>query len=162
MTGIAADPEMVALAAAVLRAGRSPERVLEVGCGEGERTLFLSREFPRARIRGVDPSPEAVRAAAARIGLDPEGRVAFKEGGAGSLPFPDEHFDLVVHRGVAGAELARVLRPAGELIFFEGLRRPDPLALRARRARRRLRMLDFQAIHSGGAGGGTYIVARRR
>src|ERR1700743_2210039 len=120
---------MVALAAAVLLADRDPERVLEVACGEGERTLFLAREFPRARIRGVDPSEEAVGAATARIGLDPEGRVAFKRGGPASLPFPDEHFDLVVHSGGAGAEIATVLRPGGELIAFSGGPPPDPPCL---------------------------------
>ena len=32
----------------------------------------------------------------ARVGLDPEGRVAFKVGAPRGLPFPDDHFDLVV------------------------------------------------------------------
>lgn len=155
-------PDLVALAAAVLHARRDPERVLEVGCGAGERTLFLAREYPRASVRGVDPSPQAVQEATARVGLDPQGRVAFKRGDAHSLPFPDEQFDLVVHAGGAGAEIARVLRPAGELVAFAAVRPRDRLGLRRRRDRRRLRKHGFQVIHSGGAGGGTYMVARRR
>lgn len=93
--------------------------MLEVGCGEGERVLFLAREFPAARVRGVDPSPTAIRAAVARIGLDPEGRVAFKPGGARALPYPDSFFDLVTQTGnsLHPAELARVLRPGGHLIL---------------------------------------------
>jgi SAM-dependent methyltransferase len=154
--------DLVALAAAVLHAGREPERVLEVGCGAGERTLFLAREYPRARVRGVDPSPQAVREATARVGLDPEGRVAFKQGDARrGLPFPDDQFDLVVAPG-ATAEIARVLRPAGELVAFAGARPGDALGLRRRRERRALRKHGFQVIHSGGAGGGTYMVARVR
>jgi ubiquinone/menaquinone biosynthesis C-methylase UbiE len=141
------SPDLVALAAATLHARRDPERVLEVGCEEGERTLFLAREYPRASVRGVDPSPEAIRAATRRVGLDPEGRVAFKLGEAGALPFPDEQFDLVVHRGGASAEIARVLRPQGELIAFTD---------------RRLGKHGFQVIQRGGAGGGAYIVARLR
>ena len=65
-------------------------------------------------MRGVDRSEAAVRAATARVGLDPEGRVAFKQGRPRSLPYPDDLFDLVAQ--VDGrppvAEIARVLRPA--------------------------------------------------
>jgi ubiquinone/menaquinone biosynthesis C-methylase UbiE len=158
------SPDLIALAAAVLRVDRSPERVLEVGCGDGERSLFLAREFPNARIRGVDPSPEAVRAATARVGLDPEGRIAFKRGDRSRLPFPDDHFDLVASDAGAapGAELARVLRPGGELILFAAARRRDPLGLRRRRRAGRLAALGFEPSHSGGAGGGVYAVARLR
>ena len=93
---IAADP-MIPLAAAVLHVGvEEPERVLAVECGEGDGALFLAREFPRARVRGVDASADAVARATARVGLDPEGRIAFKQGGPRRLPFPDDHFDLVV------------------------------------------------------------------
>ncbi len=110
--------DLAPLAAAVLLVGREPERVLEIECGAGEGTLFLSREFPRARVRGLDRDEGAVRAATARIGLDPEGRIAFKLGGARRLPFPADHFDLVVQRSGRphAAELARVLRPDGWLI----------------------------------------------
>src|SRR6187549_2597573 len=50
---------LTALAAAVLALPEPPERVLEIGCGEGDATLFLAREFPAARVRGVDPSEAA-------------------------------------------------------------------------------------------------------
>lgn len=120
-------PPLTPLAAAVLRVG-SPERVLEIECGEGDGALFLAREFPAARIRGVDADPDAVHAAAARIGLDPEGRVAFKVGKPGDLPFPDDHFDLLaaVDTHPAPAEAARVLRPGAHLILARS-RGPEPL-----------------------------------
>jgi SAM-dependent methyltransferase len=161
------SPDLIALAAATLHVTGTPERILEVGCGNGERTLFLAREYPSARVRGVDPSADAIRAATARIGLDPEGRVAFKLGERGALPFPDDHFDLVVGAGsaIACAETARVLRPGGELIGFAGERPRDRLGLRERRERRergRLSRHGFEPLQSGGAGGGTYFVARLR
>lgn len=111
-------PALTALAAAVLHVRDLPERILEIDCGEGDGVLFLAREFPSARVRGVDPSAEAVRAAVARIGLDPEGRVAFKQGRAGKLPYPDAFFDLVAQAGgrLRPGELVRVLRPGGHLI----------------------------------------------
>jgi ubiquinone/menaquinone biosynthesis C-methylase UbiE len=157
------SPDLIALAAASLHARRSPERVLEIDCGDGERTLFLAREFPRARVRGVDASEAAIREASARIGLDPEGRVAFKVARGGALPFPDAHFDLVARRDTANpasAEIARVLRPGGQLVAFSAGRARDPLGLRARRAGRSLARHGFELLHSGGAGGGTYLVAR--
>jgi ubiquinone/menaquinone biosynthesis C-methylase UbiE len=115
---------LIALAAAVLHVPERPERVLEIGCGDGEGVLFLAREYPAARVRGVDVSAETIREAVSRIGLDPEGRVAFKQGKARALPFPDGFFDLVTQ--AAGAlhpgEIARVLRPNGYLVLVGGWR----------------------------------------
>lgn len=122
--------QLTTLAAAVLALPTPPERVLEIGCGEGEATLFLAREFPSARVRGVDRSEAAIRAAVARVGLDPEGRVAFKRGDPRALPYPDELFDLVVCDGASfrPREAARVLRAGGHLLYVEppprGSRRP--------------------------------------
>jgi len=111
-------PTLTALAAAVLHVRDLPERILEIGCEEGDGVFFLAREFPAARVRGLDPSEEAIAAAVGRVGLDPEGRVAFKQGGPGSLPYPDEFFDLVAlsNGRLRPRELARVLRPGGHLI----------------------------------------------
>jgi ubiquinone/menaquinone biosynthesis C-methylase UbiE len=112
-----------------------PERALVCGCGNGEPVLFLAREFPSARVRGTDPSAERVRAASARVGLDPEGRVAFKQARPRQLPFPDGLFDLVVvfeGRPPAG-EIARVMGPEARLIVVS----PPPRGWIAR-ARQRL------------------------
>jgi ubiquinone/menaquinone biosynthesis C-methylase UbiE len=111
-------PPLTPLAAAVLHVG-APERVLEVECGDGEAALFLAREFPAARIRGVDRSAESIRAATKRIGLDPEGRVAFKVGKPKALPYPDDHFDLLVALDAvpSAPEAARVLRLGGFLVL---------------------------------------------
>ena len=161
---VAADP-MIPLAAAVLHAGaEEPERALAVECAEGDGALFLAREFPRARVRGVDASAEAVARATARVGLDPEGRIAFKQGAPRRLPFPDDHFDLVVQAAgrPAAAEAARVLRPGGHLVLVHGQRPSDRAGLRSRWTARRLARSGFEVLHEGGAGGGSYLVMRLR
>jgi ubiquinone/menaquinone biosynthesis C-methylase UbiE len=115
---MSSPPPLTPLAAAALHVG-TPERVLQVACGDGDGALFLAREFPRARVRGIDADEEKVAAAGRRVGLDPEGRVAFKRGGPRKIPYPDDNFDLVavVDARPAPGELARVLRSGGHLIL---------------------------------------------
>jgi SAM-dependent methyltransferase len=94
-----------------------PNRVLEVGCGEGELAERLTRESG-ADVVAVDQSERMVELTRAR-GVD--ARVADVQ----QLPFADAEFDAVLaawmlyhvpdlERGIA--ELARVLVPAGRLV----------------------------------------------
>ena len=133
------DPALTQLAAAVLEVP-APERALVFGCGDGEPVLFLSREFPSARVRGADPSAVRVRAANGRVGLDPEGRVAFKQAKPGKLPFPDDFFDLVVifEGRPSPGEIARVLRSDARLIVVSAPAVGKLASARERLWRRRL------------------------
>ncbi len=153
---------LTALAAAVLHVDPDPERILEIGCGEGDGVLFLAREFPRARVRGVDSDASAIRSATARIGLDPEGRVAFKQGRRRSLPYPDSFFDLVVQRRDAAppAETARVLRPGGRLVYVATRQRWLPPALQSALSHRRLRRIGLDVVRSGEIAGLSFYVGR--
>lgn len=155
------DPPLTPLATAVLRVGR-PERVLEVECGDGEGTLFLAREFPSARIRGVDRDEGAVRRATARVGLDPEGRVAFKRGSPRSLPFPNAQFDLLaaVDARPDPGEAARVLRPGGHLLLAHTRRSRAPRGPAAWLARHRLARAGFAPLAAEEAGEGSFAVFR--
>jgi ubiquinone/menaquinone biosynthesis C-methylase UbiE len=156
-------PALTPLAAAVLHVG-DPERILEVECGAGDGALFLAREFPSARIRGVDRSAEAIRRASGRVGLDPEGRIAFKQGDPRSLPFPDDHFDLVAALDArpAAAEAARVLRPGGFLVLADAGAVDLGGGIRGRLFRWRLSRLGFEEIWAQPAGDGSFSVARLR
>jgi SAM-dependent methyltransferase len=156
-------PPLTPLAAAALDVG-DPERVLVVECGEGDGALFLAREFPRARVRGVDRSERAVRRASARVGLDPEGRVAFKVGRPGSLPFPDGFFDLLaaVDAAPSAGEAARVLRPGGHLILARSGRSRVPFDLDAKLLWRRLGRRGIELVEVEEAGDGSFSVGRLR
>jgi SAM-dependent methyltransferase len=158
-----AAPPLTPLAAAVLHVG-DPERILQIECGDGEATLFLAREFPSARVRGVDSAAEAVRGAAGRIGLDPEGRIAFKQGAPRSLSFPVDHFDLLVALDArpSAAEAARVLRPGGFLVLAATSAPRASGGFRGGLLRRRLARSGFETIWSEEAGDGSFSVLRLR
>lgn len=99
--------------------------VLDVGCGDGALMADLCHKG--AKVTGIDPD-EAMLAAAQRR-ADVSG-LAFSvlPGTAEALPFADCSFDRVVAITVlcfidrpdaAIAELARVLRPGGQIILGE-------------------------------------------
>ncbi|HEU4462139.1 MAG TPA: class I SAM-dependent methyltransferase [Solirubrobacterales bacterium] len=155
------SPPLTPLAAAVLHVG-DPERILQIECGDGEGAMFLTREFPSARVRGVDRSAAAIHRARSRVGLDPEGRIAFKQGGPRSLPFPDDHFDLVAALDARPSprEVQRLLRPGGFLALAESRRGGAPAGLGGRLLRWRLDRLGFKSIWAQPAGDGSFSVFR--
>lgn len=70
------------------------KRVIDVGCGDGRMALGCG---PYAsEVVGVDPDPEAIRSARAKARRAGAANVRFKVGVAQELPFPDEHFDVVI------------------------------------------------------------------
>ncbi|MFT3862712.1 MAG: class I SAM-dependent methyltransferase [Solirubrobacterales bacterium] len=161
MGSMSSLPPLTPLAAAALHVD-TPERVLQVACGDGEGALFLAREFPTARVRGIDADPDAVHAATQRVGLDPEGRVAFKLGGPRRIPYPEDQFDLVavVDARPTPGELARVLRPGGHLILAATQGAPTGGGARAWLLARSLRRHRLETVREERAGGGGFVVAR--
>jgi ubiquinone/menaquinone biosynthesis C-methylase UbiE len=161
-TGAGGAEYLAPLATAALHVSPAPERNLDVGCGTGEGTLFLAREFPQARVRGVDLSEEMVHAAVAKVGLDPEGRIAFKVGDASSLPYPDDSFDLVAMLNVPPffAELARVLRPGGQVIVASSWGSATPFYTRPSLLRWKFLQHGVEPVEVGDAGAGTFYVGR--
>lgn len=149
------------LAAAVLHVP-PPERALLIGSGDGEPAFFLAREFPSARVRAVDRSAQRVHDAQMRMGLDPEGRVAFKQGDPRSLPYPEEFFDLVIQvRGrVSAAETARVLRPEGWFVHAPARAPRQAARVHLRLLEWRLAQHYFDVLRTGKAGDGNFLVAR--
>lgn len=133
------------LVAAMIRAFGIPPsaQVLDVGCGTGSN-LRLLVELGFGDVTGLDRSEDAIRWCREKQ-LPPVER-----GDLCALPFPEDHFDLVLATDVlehidepdAGvAELRRVLRPGGTLIVtvpaFESLwGLQDDVAHHKRRYRR--------------------------
>jgi SAM-dependent methyltransferase len=161
-TGAGGPEHLAPLAAAVLHIRRPPERVLDIGCGTGAGTIFLAREFPQARVRGVDIAEEMVREAIAKVGLDPEGRIAFKVGDAAELPYPEESFDLVAQLNMPPffEEMVRVLRPGGHVIVAASWGSATPFYTPPRLLRWKLAQRGVEEVVADSAAAGTYWVGR--
>lgn len=110
------------LLAGRVRAGAT---VLDHACGAGTDLLVAARRAgPTGRAIGVDLTPgmrACAAAAATEAGLD---TVEIRAGAFESLPVDDASIDVVISNGVVNlapdkqrvfAEIARVLRPGGEL-----------------------------------------------
>jgi SAM-dependent methyltransferase len=151
------------LATGLLHVRPEPERALDIGTGLGDGALLVAREFPHARVRGVDLSEEMIRRAQARIGLDPEGRVAFKVADASNLPFNDESFDLVTQLNMPPffSEIARVLRPGGYAVIAASWGASTPFYTPDSVLRRGFRKHGLEPLESGEAAHGTFFVAHR-
>jgi malonyl-CoA O-methyltransferase len=141
----------------------TPERVLDIGTGTGEGALFLAREFPRASIRGVDLSEEMIRAAQGKVGLDPDGRIAFKVADASRLPYDAEAFDLVAQLNMPPffAEIARVLRPGGAAVVAASWGDTTPFYTPPAVLERGFRRAGMSGFEQGVAGAGTWFLARK-
>ena len=119
---------------------RAHGEVLEIGVGSGLNLAFYDPARAR-KVTALDPSaPLLARAAPrARAASVP---VELVEGDAERLPFADASFDSAVmtytlcsiaHPERALAELRRVLRPEGELLFVEHGLSDDPATRRWQR-----------------------------
>lgn len=116
-------------------AGIAPgERVVDVGGGLGGPARMLAKEFG-ASVTVIDLTAAFIETGAAlttRTGLSES--VTFQLGDATAMPFPDGSFDVawtqhatmnIADKDRLYAEIARVLRPGGRLVFHEILAGPN-------------------------------------
>jgi SAM-dependent methyltransferase len=163
-TGAGSAEHLTSLAAAFLHVKPAPERVLDLGTGTGEAALLAAREFPRASVRGIDVSEEMIALAKKKVGLDPDGRIAFKVADAAQVPWPDDSFDLVVQMNVPPffAEIARVLRPGGSVVVAASWGPETPFYTPDSVLKRGFAKHGVEEHVVGAAGHGTYWVGRAR
>ena len=107
-------------------------RVLEIGVGTGLSFPHYPPEIEE--LVGVEPSRPMLRRARRRAN-ELARAVTLVDATAEALPFADDSYDTVVTLAVlcsvddqsrALAELRRVLRPGGRLVFIEHVRAEDP------------------------------------
>jgi ubiquinone/menaquinone biosynthesis C-methylase UbiE len=106
------------------------ETVLDVGSGTGTLAIAAKRQVGHlGSVYGLDPSPEMIARAekkARNAGVE----VAFQNGVAQALPFPDDRFDAVLMtvmlhhlprkaRQECVGEVRRVLKPGGRVLAVD-------------------------------------------
>lgn len=101
------------------------EFVVDVACGTGVATrLAAERVGASGHVVGVDLVPEMLEVAAAAATTPSSASIEWRQGDAGSLPLPDESYDLALcqlglmffpDRSAAAREMRRVLSPGGRL-----------------------------------------------
>jgi ubiquinone/menaquinone biosynthesis C-methylase UbiE len=107
------------------------DKVIEIGCGTGSLTLEAKAQVgPSGEAAGIDIAPEMVAVAKKKVikkGID----ISFLEGSIAKIPFPDNHFDVVMcsfmifHmpddvRNKGFKEICRVLKPGGHYFIIDG------------------------------------------
>src|SRR5207244_5144677 len=106
-------------------------RVLDVGIGSGLNLPFYGEQIER--VFGIDPSPELLRFAEQRANKA-SAPVELLRGSGEALPIEDGSIDTVVvtftlctvgDPAATAAEMRRVLRPGGRLLFAEHGRSPE-------------------------------------
>lgn len=138
-------------------------RILDLGCGHGELSVWLALAGANVTARDVSPGMiDVARRLAARFGV--EAKTTFDVGPGESLPYPGGSFDAVFGHDVlhhmdlpsAMRGIRKVLRPGGVAVFAEPLGH-NPILDRYRDAspetrtpdERPLRFDDFKVMAEG-------------
>lgn len=102
------------------------DRVLDIGCGNGQLTRLAARRAVLAHAVGVDLAAPMLANASARAASENVANVSFRQADAQVYPFAQASFDVALSRfGVmffadpvaAFANIRRALTPAGRLGF---------------------------------------------
>jgi ubiquinone/menaquinone biosynthesis C-methylase UbiE len=102
------------------------KKVLEVSCGHGGGASWLTRTLGPQSYTGLDLNRAGIEFCRQRHGG--VAGLSFVEGDAQRLPFPDDTFDAVLNVEASHcypdfprflAEVARVLRPGGHLLYTD-------------------------------------------
>lgn len=101
------------------------EKVLDLGCGDGKISAFISKQCSKAPVVGLDISPKMIGFASSVFHSDKFSNLLFQEGDIAQLPFHGQ-FDLavafcslhyVVEHEKALKSIHEALTPGGHLLF---------------------------------------------
>jgi ubiquinone/menaquinone biosynthesis C-methylase UbiE len=125
------SPDLAAMVAAAVLDGS--ERLLDVGTGTGHTALAFASHV--AEVVGLDLTTAMLEQARRLAREQGATNTRFELGDAMALPYPDASFDVVACRvcahhfadsPAAVREMARVLRPGGQLLLVDSVSAEDP------------------------------------
>ena len=123
--------EMLGSVLYYLPSGFSPRRILELGCGTGNLTEYVVRQYPEAAIDVVDISGAILQECQQRFAS--VRTIAYHQADFKTLAFPANSYDLVVssiaihhledeHKRLLFQKVSRFLRPEGRLVYADQCR----------------------------------------
>jgi ubiquinone/menaquinone biosynthesis C-methylase UbiE len=105
--------------------------ILEVGCGNGKFLFTLANILSHFTAKGIDTSVGAIKSNNRKNKFS---QLEFVHGSGESIPFPENHFDIVCcsnnmkffpQKVRAIDEMYRVLKPGGHCYILEGIASND-------------------------------------
>lgn len=113
--------------------------VLEVGCATGTLSLAAKRQAgPTGKVFGIDIIPGMIEVSRKKA-AESKSDVLFQSGSIDNIPFPNDHFDVVIcsfmifhmsekvrNKGIE--EIFRVLKPQGRLLVLDLALPPNPVS----------------------------------
>jgi ubiquinone/menaquinone biosynthesis C-methylase UbiE len=115
--------------AALRSIGKGPDKVLDIGCGEGLLLRDMLKENPSLHLYGIDLSFSQLQDAKARAGLASSDPARLAQSNALLLPFKDGAFDRIIFinlvinmpsQDMVGRlvmEAGRVCKKGGSIVF---------------------------------------------
>ena len=111
------------------------KRVLEIGAGRGDFSIWLAKKYPDATIIGTDFSPSAIQIATEKSKPLFLNNLTFEVQNAESLTYVDNSIDYIIscetmehvfHPNIMAKEMFRVLKNGGGFIlttenYFNGI-----------------------------------------
>ena len=137
-----------------------PRRVLDLGTGTGSVARLVAERFGDSEVVGVDIAARMLDEARQRTESQ---RVTYQQADAERLPFADGAFDLVTLGNMIPFfdELARVVAPAGHVLFAFSAGPETPIYVPSPRLKEELARRGFSEFAELSAGRGTALLARK-
>lgn len=91
-----------------------PQTILDIGCGGGHFTLKLAEQFPKAQVKGIDISSQAIEFAQKHLQARSLKNIRFETSPSSHLPFDSNSYDIVtstlVYHHLEDSQLINLLK----------------------------------------------------